>query len=190
MVCLAPPLFLLVYLHANVGLQGLPATILWGPQAAPCWSAAAWTNPLHNKPPSWVHQPPFCHHSSLPSCVSLPLLPVWMNVSSLTPWLLDFHTLRFSVSSGCFLFLNCCCPCFGCERRHSVSTYASILARSWQNRDIYWRRYKMQETVYVGQCASVPFKVGSLGPHTVLPTAARYSFCSGSRSCRMNFATT
>ena len=40
------------------------------------------------------------------SCPSLPLLPVWMNVSSLTPWLLEFHTVQFSVSSGCFLFLN------------------------------------------------------------------------------------
>ena len=29
-----------------------------------------------------------------------------------------------------WLFLNCCCPSFGCARRHSVSTYASILARS------------------------------------------------------------
>ena len=33
-------------------------------------------------------------------------LPVWMDVSSLTPWLLDFHTVRFSGSSGYFLFLN------------------------------------------------------------------------------------
>ena len=29
-----------------------------------------------------------------------------------------------------FCFLNCCCPFFGCLRRHSVSTYASILAGS------------------------------------------------------------
>ena len=63
-----------------------------------------------------------------PSCPSLPLVPVWMNVSSLSPLLSDFHTVRFSVSSGCFLFLNCSCPCFGFGRRHSVSTYASILA--------------------------------------------------------------
>ena len=36
----------------------------------------------------WYHrvlQPPFCHESSPPSCPSLPLLPVWMNVSSLSP---------------------------------------------------------------------------------------------------------
>ena len=64
-----------------------------------------------------------------PACPSPPLLPVWINVSSLSPWLLDFHTVRFSVSSRCLLFLNCCCP-FGCAKRHSVSTYASILARS------------------------------------------------------------
>ena len=65
----------------------------------------------------------------LPGCPSPPLLQVWMNVSSLSPWSSDFHTVGFSVSSGCFLLLNCC-PSFGCARRHSVSTYACILARS------------------------------------------------------------
>ena len=39
-------------------------------------------------------------------CWSLPLLLVWMNVSSLTPCLLDFHRVRFSDSFGCFLFVN------------------------------------------------------------------------------------
>ena len=38
--------------------------------------------------------------SSPPSCLSPPLLLAWMNVSSLTPWLSDFHTVQFSVSSG------------------------------------------------------------------------------------------
>ena len=33
-VCLTPPPFLPVYLCANVGLQGLPATTLWGLPAA------------------------------------------------------------------------------------------------------------------------------------------------------------
>ena len=64
----------------------------------------------------------------LPDRLSPPLLLVWMNVSSLSPWLLDFHTVRFSANSGCFLFLNCCCPSFGCARRSSVSTYTSSLA--------------------------------------------------------------
>ena len=83
--------------------------------------------------PTLLHNPPPCSESSPPGCLSPPLLLVWMNVSSLFPWLSDFHTVWLSVSSGCFLFLNCCCP-FGCARRHSVSTYASILAgshKSW-----------------------------------------------------------
>ena len=99
-------------------------------QLLPLWPAAALPTPLHNPPPRWVRQPQPFLESSLPGCLSLPLLLVWMNVSSLSPWLSDFHTVRFSVSSGCFLFLNCCCPSFGCTRRHSVSTYTSILARS------------------------------------------------------------
>ena len=41
-----------------------------------------------------------------PSCPSPPLLLVWINVSSFTPWLSDFHTVQFSGSSGWFLFLN------------------------------------------------------------------------------------
>ena len=41
-----------------------------------------------------------------PGFLCLPLLPVWMNVSSLTPWLSDFLTVRFSGSSGYILFLN------------------------------------------------------------------------------------
>ena len=45
-------------------------------------------------------------HPLCPHCLSPPLLPVWINVSSLTPWLLDFHTIWFSGSSGYFLFLN------------------------------------------------------------------------------------
>ena len=48
----------------------------------------------------WDGQPPPCLLSSLL------LLPVWMNVSYLTRWLSDFHTIRLSGSSGCFLVLN------------------------------------------------------------------------------------
>ena len=81
-VCLAPQLFLLVYLLANVGPPTPPA-------------AAS---------PSLVLQPPPCWESSPPCCSSLPLLLVWMNVSSLTLWLSDFHTVWFSVSSGYFCF--------------------------------------------------------------------------------------
>ena len=88
--------------------------------------AAAWPPLFHNLPPCWVCQPPPCRESSPPQ------LPVSAPPTSLdecfflSPLLLDFHTVRFSVSSGCFLFLNCCCLSFGCVRRHSVSTYPSI----------------------------------------------------------------
>ena len=34
----------------------------------------------------------------------LPFLPIWMNLASLNPWLLDFHTVQFSGSSGCWFF--------------------------------------------------------------------------------------
>ena len=83
-VCLTPQLFLPVSLHANVGLLGLTAAPL--PTLSSNHLLAR--SPLH------------------PGCPSLPLLPVWMNVSSLTPWLLDFCTVQFSRSSGYFLFLN------------------------------------------------------------------------------------
>ena len=53
-----------------------------------------------------VRQLQHCRESSPPNCLSPPLLPVWVNVSASTPWLSDFHTVQFSVSSGCFLFLN------------------------------------------------------------------------------------
>ena len=101
-VCFAPPPFLPAYLRANVGQQGLSATTLWG------LLAAAWPAPFHNLPPRQVHQPPPCHESCPPQLpVSAP--PTGLDeFSSLSPWLLDFHAIRFSVSSGCFLFLNCC----------------------------------------------------------------------------------
>ena len=51
-----------------------------------------------------LHRPPPCPESSPPRRPSPPLLPVWMNVSSLSPLLSDIHTVQFSVSSGCFCF--------------------------------------------------------------------------------------
>ena len=123
-VCFAPPLFLLVYLCTNVGPQGLPATTLWG------LPAAAWLALFHNLPPRWVRQLPPCHESSPP------WLPISAPPTGLGEWfffislVVGLHPVRFSVSSGCFLFLSCCCPSFVCGRRHSVSTYASILAGS------------------------------------------------------------
>ena len=48
-------------------------------QLLPHRPAVALPTPLHNSPPRWVHQPWPCHKSSLPGCLSPPLLPVWMN---------------------------------------------------------------------------------------------------------------
>ena len=64
-----------------------------------------------------------------PSCPSPPLPLVWMNVSSLTLWLSEFHTVLFSGSSGSFCFKICCCIPFGCASRQNESAYTSILAR-------------------------------------------------------------
>ena len=48
----------------------------------------------------------------------------------------------------------------------------SIQPRAMKNRGIYWRRYKIEETLYIGQRCLSPTKVGTLGPHIVLPIAS------------------
>ena len=101
LVCFVPPPFLQVYLCGNVGLRV---------GSASCCTACPIHSTIHHLSGSTGH---VAASSLLPSCPSLPLLLVWMNVSSLSPWSWDFHTVRISVSSGCFLFLNCCCPSFG-----------------------------------------------------------------------------
>ena len=121
-VCFAPLPFL--YLCVNVGTQCLPATTLWG------LLAAVWPAPFHNPPPCWVHQPPPCYESSLPR------LPVSAPPTSLGECFFFISLvvgLPYSLifcQFWLFLFLNCCCSSFGCARRQSVSTYASILAGS------------------------------------------------------------
>ena len=57
-VCFAPPLFFLVYLHGNVGLPSLQASASKDPPAAPCQRAAALPALLHNPPPCWIPQSP------------------------------------------------------------------------------------------------------------------------------------
>ena len=58
------------------------------------------------------------------------LPPVWMNVSSLTPWLLDYHTVRFSVSSGCFLFFNLLSFFWLCEEAKCICLYLHLGRKS------------------------------------------------------------
>ena len=60
MVCFIPLPFFPVYLCANVGLQGLPATTLWG------LLAVVWPALFHKPPSHWVRQPLPCCESSLP----------------------------------------------------------------------------------------------------------------------------
>ena len=64
-------------------------------QLLPHWPGEALPTLLHNPPPHWVHHLLPCCESSLTGCPSPPLLLVWMNVSSLSPWLSDFHTVQF-----------------------------------------------------------------------------------------------
>ena len=110
------PTVCLVYLCANVGLPGAtrrsacpalchsesgPLSLsaqTWGRRVCqwsdclPCWS--------HTLP---VLVPPWPRESSLPSCLSLPLLLVWMNVYFLFPWCrtpLPFDSLSVLVVRG------------------------------------------------------------------------------------------
>ena len=69
-----------------------------------------------------------CYKSSPPR-LPVSTSPSGLNECSLTLWLPDFHTVRFSVSSGYFLFLNLLLF-FWLFEEASVSTYASILAWS------------------------------------------------------------
>ena len=117
-VCLAPQLFPLVYLHANLGPPSLPATTL------PTSSSSLHLADL-------VLQPLPCHTSSPPRMpISAP--PTGLDVC----FFFNSLVVRLPYSSIFwqfwlfFCFYISCCPSFGCVRRQSVSTYASILARS------------------------------------------------------------
>ena len=121
-VYFAPLPFLPVYLCANVGPQGLPVTTLWG------LLAAAWPALFHNPPPHWVCQLPPCSESS----------PPWLPVSA-PPTGLDECFFFISLVVGLphrwifcqfWLFFVLKLLSFGCARRHSGSTYTSILAGS------------------------------------------------------------
>ena len=116
-----------VYLCANVGCGVLPATLpapfsatlslalsVYLRECGVAGSASGQTACLIF-PALRQSQSRHCNASPLrPGCLSLPLLPVWMNVHFFMSLVLDFLAVRFSVSSGC-------------ARRRSVSTYASIL---------------------------------------------------------------
>ena len=83
----------------NPGLRSLSRSQVVPPGLSTSKSGTAWSSSCHLVPL-------VLEHPLHPSCLSPPLLPVCMNVSSLTPWLFDFHTAQFYGSSSYFLFLN------------------------------------------------------------------------------------
>ena len=87
----------------NPGLCGLSHSpvVPLGLSACRCGTAYSTSCLLPRSSSHHLAVSPLC-----PGHLSLSLLPVWMNVSSLTPWLSDFNTGRFSGSSGWFLFLS------------------------------------------------------------------------------------
>ena len=56
-------------------------------------------------PPLPLSAPPHLF-TSLTAFTVPPLLLIWINVASSNPWLLDFHTPRFSNGPGCYLFCD------------------------------------------------------------------------------------
>ena len=97
-----------ISLHWKPGLFGFSCSPVIPPGLSACecgtsWSASsclAWST-RHSLTWSISHHPLRSSTSCLaaspfhPSCPSPPLLLAWMNVSSLTPWLPDFHTVWF-----------------------------------------------------------------------------------------------
>ena len=76
------------------------------------------------------HSPP-CRASSEPQLPSPPLLPVCLNISLLTPWLLEFHTVWFLGSSGYFLFLNLLLSFFWlCEEAKCIYLHVQLGQKS------------------------------------------------------------
>ena len=77
----------------NPGLCGLSHSLVVPPGLSTSNCGTSWSLSCH------LDVCPF--H---PGCLSLPLLPVWIIVSSLIPWLWDFYTVQLSGRFGHFLF--------------------------------------------------------------------------------------
>ena len=95
-----------ISLHWNSGLRGLSQSLPVVALPACCslahpapQSAPSLDPPANVLPNAILHAPPCCESS--PRAAG-------MDECVLSPWLSDFHTVQFSVSFGCFLFLNCC----------------------------------------------------------------------------------
>ncbi|KAF6099750.1 hypothetical protein HJG60_011488 [Phyllostomus discolor] len=62
----------------------------------------------------------FCCDPSLPCCPTPLPLPVWMNVCISICWLLDFHTVQFSVSYGSYFVSKFLSLFWLCEKAQCV----------------------------------------------------------------------
>ena len=112
-VCLAPQLFLPVYLHENMGPSSPLATASLGPPAAALLRVLSLRLPISAPP------------TGLDECFFFNSLVVRLPYS----WIFCQFWL--------FLFLNFFCSPFGCTRRHSMSTYTSILTGSSPGIQLY-----------------------------------------------------
>ena len=86
------------YSHRFLKLS-FPVLELWVVQSVSFPSCSSWFihTPVRDHPVLQLQPCLLCL-----GCPSLSLLPVWINVSSSTPSLSDFHTVWFSGSSDCF----------------------------------------------------------------------------------------
>ena len=85
----------------------------WNPRLgglAWCWDARSQGIPPNFYPSQFLsitHECGTTYSATSPHLsVSLSLLPIWVNATSLNPWLLDFHTARFSDESGLYLLCS------------------------------------------------------------------------------------
>ena len=97
-----------------------------------------WDHSLHQPPPHLLSRPLPCCESSPPSYLSLPLLPVWMNVSSLTPFLWTSIQSEFrAVLVGFFvcLFLSLLLSFFWlCEEAQCIYLHLHL---GWKSSMLY-----------------------------------------------------
>ena len=97
---LLPEILRLYFLALDPLLSvSLPSCSSWL-STCKCWNAQFRASAL----PAPVLQLLLATSPPHPNCLSQPLLPSWVNVSSLTPWFSDFHTVQFSDSCGYLVF--------------------------------------------------------------------------------------
>ena len=83
-----------------------------------------------------VHQPLFCRESSPPSCTSLPLLLVWMNVSSLTPWFVGLPYSSFFCPFWLFFVFKLLLSFFWmCEEAQCVYLHLNLVQKFQKSLD-------------------------------------------------------